>query len=99
MADRKSRTVTFKTPINVSIKEIRDAIKSEIGPDQLTVFQQLVETTTPASAENLIDSGFECKELHVACHPPKGYLTNVSIMGFRAYIEDTDITAVLSQYG
>ena len=105
MADRKCRTVTFKTPFGTSLKDIKDAITSEIGADTLTVLQQLstgeylVETTSASLAEDLLESGFTCQDQHVACHPPRGYYTNVSIMGLRAYVEDETIVEALTQYG
>ena len=105
MADRKSRTVTFKTPIGTSLKDIKDAIIKEIGADTLTVLQQLstgeylVETTSATFAEELQENGFTCEYQHVACHPARGYYTNVSIMGLRAYVEDDSIIEALTPYG
>ena len=105
MADRKSRTVTFKTPFGTSLKDIKDAITKEIGADKLTVLQQLstgeylVETTSATFAEELQENGFTCEDQHVACHPPRGYYTNVSIMGLRAYVDDDSIIEALTQYG
>lgn len=105
MADRKSRSVTFTTPPGTTLKEIRDAISTEIGPDKLRVLQQLtngeylIETTENHLAEELIDNGFDCQELHISCHPPRGQSTNVSIMGLRAYIADDDILTALRPYG
>lgn len=100
-----SRSVTFTTPPGTTLKEICDAISHEIGADKLQVLQQLtngeylVETTETQLAEELIDHGFDCQEIHVSCHPPRGHSTNVSIMGLRAYIEDDDILVALHLYG
>lgn len=97
MADRKRRTVTFK--------EIKDAITTESGADTLTDLQQLstgeylVETTSADLAEDLIKSGFNCNDQHVACNLPRSYYTNISIMGLRAYVEDETIIKALTQYG
>jgi len=41
MAHRKGRSVIFSTPVTASLKEIKDAITSEIGADEITVLQQL----------------------------------------------------------
>lgn len=97
MANRKRRTVTFK--------EIKDAITTESGADTLTDLQQLstgeylVETTSADLAEDLIKSGFNCNDQHVACNLPRSYYTNISIMGLRAYVEDETIIKALTQYG
>lgn len=105
MADRKGRSVVFKTPATVTLKEIKDALTAEIGPDNLTVLQQLpngdflIETTTQKLASDLIESGFSLQELHVPCNPPRGYYVNVSIMGLRAYIDDADLIKALEPYG
>lgn len=105
MAGRKSRSVTFTTPPGTTVKEIRDAISHEIGADKLQVLQQLtngeyqVETTETQLAEKLINHGFDCQEIHVSWHLPRGHSTNVSIMGLRAYNEDDDILAALRLYG
>lgn len=105
MANRKGRSVVFKTPATVTLKEIKDALTAEIGPDNLTVLQQLpngdylIETTTQRLASDLIESGFSLQELHVPCNPPRGYYVNVSIMGLRAYIDDADLIKALEPYG
>lgn len=76
MPDRKGRSVVFKTPATVTLKEIQDALTAEIGPDNLTVLQQLpngdflIETTSQKLASDIIESGFSLQELHVPCNPP-----------------------------
>ena len=76
MPDRKGRSVVFKTP--ATLKEIQDALTAEIGPDNLTVLQQLlngdflIETTRQKLASDIIESGFSLQELHVPCNPPGG---------------------------
>ena len=105
MADRKGRSVIFRTPINCSLKTIKDAIAVELGPDKITVLQQLttgeylVELTENKLAEDLIDSGFSIEELHATCNPPRGYYMNVSIMGLRAYVDNDEIVKALQPYG
>ena len=106
MADRKGRSVVFKTPATVTLKEIKDALTAEIGPNNLTVLQQLpngdflIETTTQKLASDIIESEFSLQELHVPCNPPpRGYYVNVSIMGLRAYIDDADLIKALEPYG
>ena len=105
MPDRKGRSVVFKTPATVTLKEIQDALTAEIGPDNLTVLQQLpngdflIETTRQKLASDIIESGFSLQELHVPCNPPRGYYINVSIMGLRAYIDDADLLKALEPFG
>ena len=105
MPDRKGRSVVFKTPATVTLKEIQDALTAEIGPDNLTVLQQLpngdflIETTRQKLASDIIESGFSVQELHVPCNPPLGYYVNVSIMGLRAYIDDADLLKALESFG
>ena len=76
MANRKGRSVVFKTPATVTLKEIKDALTEEIEPDNLTVLQQLpngdflMETTTQKLARDIIESGFSLQELPVPCNPP-----------------------------
>lgn len=36
MADWKGRSLIFKTPVTVSLKDIKDAITAEIGPEKIT---------------------------------------------------------------
>ena len=77
MADRKGRSVIFRTPFTASLKEIKDAISEEIGADKITVLQQLsngeylVELTDNKLAEELIESGFAMDELQ--SFPQKSY--------------------------
>lgn len=105
MPDRKGRSVVFKTLATVTLKEIQDALTAEIGPDNLTVLQQLpngdflIETTRQKLASDIIESGFSLQELHVPCNPPGGYYVNVSIMGLRAYIDDADLLKALEPFG
>ena len=105
MADRKGRSVIFRTPVNCSLKDIKDAISVEIGPDQITVLQQLsngeylVELSENKLAEDLIESGFSIEELHAVCNPPRGYYMNVSIMGLRAYVDNEAVIKALQPYG
>ena len=105
MADRKGRSVIFRTLVNSPLKDIKNAIAAEIGPDQITVLQQLsngeylVELTESKLAEDLIESGFAIEELHAICNPPRGYYMNVSIMGLRAYVDNEAVIKALQPYG
>ena len=105
MADRKGRTLIFKTPFTASLKTIKDAITAEVGPDKITVIQHLntgdylVELRENQLAEDLIENGFALEELHVQCNPPRGYYVNVSVMGLRAYVDDQTLTEALAPYG
>ena len=104
MADRKGRSVTFKTAHHVSLGVFKTAIDGEISGG-IVVFQDLgneeylIELEDKEDAENLIERGFDVEESHVSCHPPQGKYVNVSIMGLRSYIDDEDLIAVLSDYG
>ena len=58
----------------------------------------MIELATQGSAEELINNSFD---VDIACSPPHGAYTNVSVMGLKAYnfIHDEDIIAKLSHYG
>ena len=104
MADRKSRSVTFKATFNISMGAMKTAIE-QITSQEITVFQNLgneeflVEPTLRNAAELLIEEGFDVNEFHVFCHPPHGYSTNVSIMGLRSYVGDAQVLEALAPYG
>ena len=104
MADRKGRSVTFRTAYYVSLGVLKTAIDGEIT-SSIVAFQDLgnqeylIELQDKEDAENLIEYGFDVEESHVSCHPPQGKYVNVSIMGLRSYIEDDDLIATLSDYG
>lgn len=104
MADRKSRSVTFKAIFNISVGAMKTAIK-HITSQEITVFQSLgneeflVELTSKNAAELLIEEGFDANEFQVSCHPPHGYFTNVSIMGLRSFVEDAECLEALAAYG
>ena len=103
MADRKSRSVTFRGIFNISVGAMKTAFES-ITSQEITVFQSLgkeeflLELTSKNAAELLIDEGFDVNEFHVCCHPPHGYFTNVSIMGLRSYVEDAQILEALAKF-
>ena len=107
MADRKGRLLIFKTPVTVLLKDIKDAITAEVGPEKITVIQHLntgeylVELIENKLAEDLIENGFDLEELHVQCKPPppRDYYGNVSVMGLRAYVEDKALIKALVPYG
>ena len=104
MADRKGRSVLFKLPRKTSVGRIKRGISDEIA-DGITVFQDLgnneflIELQTKAGADLLIEEGFDMDEVHVCCHPPHGFYTNVSILGLRSYVDDLDVKDCLSQFG
>ena len=93
MADRKGRSVTFKVPNIINLRDLRAAIEEEIDSD-IVVFQDLgsceflIELNATNDAEKLIEEGFDAGDSHITCHPPHGQSTNVSIMGLRSYIPD-----------
>ena len=49
--------------------------------------------------EKVIEIGFDLASSDIRCNPPKGYYTNLSLMGLRAYIEDEKVIEILSRYG
>ena len=104
MADRKGRSVTFKVPHAMNLRDLKTGLESEITSD-IVVFQYLgggeylVEFSSVSDAEALVEEGFDVSELQVSCHPPHAQSINVSIMGLRSYIEDKEVRKVLSQYG
>ena len=104
MADRKDRSVTFKVPHAMNLRDLKTGLESEITSD-IVVFQDLgggeylVEFTSVSDAEALVEERFDVNELHVSCHPPHARSINVSIMGLRSYIEEKEVRKVLSQYG
>ena len=104
MADRKGRTATFKLPRKLNAGLIKTAIEKDPS-SKVTVFQDLgsgeflVELSSKNAAESLIEDGFDVDDVHVFCHPPHGYVTNVSIMGLRSYIEDCEVEEALSNFG
>ena len=85
MADRKSRSVTFKVAFQVNVRLLKIGIE-RVTSEEITVFQNIGN-----AAEVLIEEGFDVEELHVCCHPSQGYYTNVSIMGLRSYVEDDEV--------
>ena len=92
MADRRERSVTFRSPVR---KEINDAIKvfQELGDNVY-----LLELTTKADAELLVSNGFDVEEFHLDCSPPHGKFLNVSILGLRSYIHDDEVKFALMAY-
>lgn len=103
MADRKGRSVTFKVPHAMNLRDLKTLdceITSDIGLFQdLGGGEYLVEFSSVSDAEALVEEGFDVSELHVSCHPPHAQSIYASIMGLRSYIEDKEFRKVLSQYG
>ena len=83
---------------------IKTAIEKYLS-SKVTVFQDLasgeflVELSSKNAAESLIEDGFDEDDVHVICHPSHDYVTNVSIMGLRSYIEDCEVEEALSNFG
>ena len=104
MADRKGRTATFKLPRKLNAGLIKTAIENDLC-SKVMVFHDLgsgeflVELSSKNAAESLIEDGFDVDDVHVFCHSPHGYVTNVSIMGLRSYIEDCEVEEALSNFG
>ena len=106
MADRKSRSVTFKVAFQVNVGVLKIGIE-RVTSEEITVFQNIgnlydeffVKLKSKNAAEALIEEGFDVEELHLCCHPPQGYYTNVSIMGLRSYVEDDEVIEALKPYG
>ena len=65
---------------------------------ELSYNQYLVELDTKEHAAELIENGFDADGTHTSCSPPHGYYTNVSVMGLKAYIDDSEVTSKLSTY-
>jgi hypothetical protein len=103
-ADRKERSITFQSPMRVTLGDLKAAIEKEIN-DKINVFQDLgenvylLELEAKTDAENLINNGFDVAEIHVDCSPPHGKFLNVSIMGLRSYIHDAEVIDALTEYG
>ncbi|KAL9959925.1 hypothetical protein ACROYT_G033301 [Oculina patagonica] len=104
MADRKGRSVTFRTPHRLGLGELKAGIQKEIQ-QSIIVFQDLgedvylLELESKDDAELLVSNGFDIEEFYVDCSPPHGKFLNVSIMGLRSYVEDEDVKSALSEYG
>ena len=77
-ADRKARSVVFKTLEGVSLVEIKDAITKETNAESIVVLQELrpqeylAEFKEKDDAEKIIEIGFDLASSHVTCNPPKG---------------------------
>ena len=104
MADRRERSVTFRSPVRIGLGDLKAGIEKEIS-DTLKVFQDLgdnvylLELETKADAEFLVSNGFDVEEFHFDCSPPHGKFMNVSILGLRSYVDDEEVKLALSEYG
>lgn len=104
MADRKGRSVTFRTPVRIGLGDLKAGIQNEIQ-DSIVVFQDLgdgvylLELESRGDAEVLVNNGFDIEEYHIDCSPPHGKFLNVSIMGLRSYVEDEEVKSALGEYG
>ena len=104
MADRKARSVTFRTPERIGLGDLKASIQQQIQ-DAIVVFQDLgedvflLEMESRGDSEVLVNDGFDVKEFHIDCSPPHGKFLNVSILGLRSYVDDAEVKSVLSEYG
>lgn len=105
MADRKARSVTLKLPCTATIQSLKAALEKEHSAAKLTVLQDLgngnflAEFEQKEQAEDILDSGIDWNEIHITCHPPKEYHTNVSLLGLPAYINDDEVIDALLPFG
>lgn len=82
---------------------MKAAIESDTS-EEITVFKNLgnvvflIELTSRAGVEMLIEEGFDVEEFHVSCHPPQGYYMNVSIMGLRSYVDNEEVVGSPAPY-
>ena len=101
----KREALFFKTPPGTNLGEVRNGIQEITGDDSIKVFQEinafeyLVELTTDHQIQEIIEHGLDSGKNHINCHPPRGYYLNASIMGLKAYVEDDEVIAKLSEYG
>ena len=105
MADRKARSVIFKTSPGADLGEIERIMEAETTENIIQVFQEigpseyLVQLSDHQYVEYLLENSFDTATQHHQCHPPHGLYTNVSIMGLKAYISDDETTQKLQNYG
>ena len=96
MADRRERSVTFRSPARIGLGDLKAGIEKEIS-DTLKVFQDLgdnvylLELETRADVELLVSNGFDVDEFHFDCSPPHGKLFNVTILGLRSHVDDDEV--------
>ena len=105
MANHKAKSIVFHSPTGVNAAAIRATVEKDLGTGVVTVVQELqsgeylVEVTTKEQAEQFIGDGFDLNGVHAQPSPPTGMFTNVSIMGLRAYVDDTAVLKELEKYG
>ena len=104
MADRKGRSVKFRTPERIGFGDLKAAIE-KVFQDTIVAFQDLgdgvylLELQSRGDAEVLVNNGFDISEFHVDCSPPHSKFLNGSLMFLRSYVEDEEVKSVLSEYG
>ena len=104
MADRRERSVTFRSPLRIGLGDLKAGIEKEIS-DTLKVFQDLgdnvylLELETKADVELLVSNGFDVDEFHFDCSPHHGKFLNFSILGLRSYVDDDEVKLALTEYG
>lgn len=105
MADRKAKTITFKLPVTATLADVKRCIEQEDSSAEIIVIQDLrggqflAELGSSEQAEAFIDSGLDFHEIHIDCRPPQGYYVNVSVIGLKAYISDTEVITALLPFG
>ena len=101
MADRKARSVIFKTSPGADLGEIKRIIEAETTENKIQVLQEIgpSEYLVQFSDHQYVENGFDTATRHRQCHPPHGLYTNVNIMGLKAFISDDEITQKLQNYG
>ena len=105
LADRKARSVVFKTLPGADLGEIKRIIEAETTENAIQVFQEigpseyLLQLSDNQHVEYLLENGFDTATQHHQCHPPHGLYTNVSILGLKAFISDDEVTQKLQNYG
>lgn len=103
MADRRERSITFRSPVRLGLGELKAGIEKEIS-ESTKVFQDLgdnvylLELAAKADAEFPVSNVFDVEEFHLDCSPPHGKFLNVSILGLRSYIHDDEVNFDLMEY-
>ena len=98
MADRKARSVVFKTLTGDDQCKIKRIIEAKTTENANQVFQEigpteyLVQLSDNQHVEYLLENGFDTATQHHQCHPPHELYTNVSILGLKAFISDDEVT-------
>ena len=86
-ADHKARSAVFKTLEEVTLVEIKEAIERETDAESI-VRAEMARVSGRIQREirrgKIIEIAVDLASLFITCNPPKGYHTNVLLMGLRA---------------